>query len=192
MTEKRQHPRAPRPEPEPVVDGVETEELRERVALLERERDEQLNDLKRLAADFDNFRKRAERDRAALVAHASERLVKELLPVLDDLERALAAADQREEAVGDPVERRGGGVGEFVEGVRLVERSLRTTLEHSGLQEIEADGARFDPHLHEALLTQPADVEEGTILQVLQRGYRLGERVLRPARVVIAQGGSGE
>ena len=148
-------------------------ELEERLALLERERDEYLADLKRVAADFDNFRKRAARDHESLVSRAHERLVKELLPVLDDLERALVAAEEHEEA-------------KLEEGVRLVHRELRSALSKEGLVEIETDGA-FDPHVHEALLTQPSDQDDGAILEVIQKGYRLGDRVLRPARVVISQ-----
>jgi molecular chaperone GrpE len=152
----------------------ETESLEERVELLQRERDEYLDDLKRVAADFDNYRKRALRDQEALVARAHERLVKELLPVLDDLERALVAAEEHEEAT-------------LEEGVRLVHRELRDALSKEGLVEIETDG-EFDPHVHEALLTQPSDSGDGAILQVIQKGYRLGDRVLRPARVVVSQG----
>jgi molecular chaperone GrpE len=148
-------------------------ELEERLALLERERDEYLSDLKRVAADFDNFRKRAARDHESLVSRAHERLVKELLPVLDDLERALVAAEEHEEA-------------KLEEGVRLVHRELRSALAKEGLVEIETEGV-FDPHVHEALLTQPSEQDDGAILEVIQKGYRLGDRVLRPARVVISQ-----
>jgi len=148
--------------------------LEERVALLESERDEAVDHLKRVAADFDNYRKRAARDQASLVVRAHERLVKELLPVLDNLERALEAGEQTEEA-------------KLAEGVALVARELREALEREGLVEIETDG-KFDPHVHEALLTQPSEAEEGSVIEVLQKGYRLGDRVLRPARVVISQG----
>ena len=114
------------------------------------------------------------RDQEQLVARAHEGLVKELLPVLDDLERALGAAEVHDEAT-------------VVEGVRLVQRALADQLAREGLAEIEADGA-FDPHIHEALLAQPGEgAEPGTVLQVVQKGYRLGDRVLRPARVVIAE-----
>ena len=149
-------------------------ELEERIALLEREKEELIDDLKRVAADFDNYRKRALRDQDALVARAHERLVKELLPVLDDLERALEAAEEHEEA-------------KLEEGVRLVHRELRSTLSKEGLVEIATDG-EFDPHVHEALLTQPSDEDDGAIVEVIQKGYRLGDRVLRPARVVVSQG----
>jgi molecular chaperone GrpE len=146
--------------------------LEERLAAVEAERDERVNDLKRVAADFENYRKRVARDQEGLVARAHERLIKELLPVLDDLERALAAAEEHEEAT-------------LEEGVRLVHRSLAEALKREGLAEIETNG-RFDPHVHEALLSQPSEAEEGSVLEVLQKGYRLGDRVIRPARVVVA------
>jgi molecular chaperone GrpE len=149
-------------------------ELEERVELLGRERDEVIDDLKRVAADFDNYRKRALRDQEALVARAHERLVKELLPVLADLERALVAAEEHEEA-------------KLEDGVRLVHRELRDALTKEGLVEIETEG-EFDPHVHEALLTQPSEDGDGAIVEVIQKGYRLGDRVLRPARVVVSQG----
>jgi len=128
----------------------------------------------RLAADFDNYRKRVAREHAELTTRANERLVNELLPVLDDLERALEAAAEHEEA-------------KLEEGVQLVHRSLASLLERHGLTTIATDGA-FDPHVHEALLAQPADgAEEGSVLQVLQKGYKLGDKVLRPARVIVAE-----
>src|SRR5918994_2153859 len=150
------------------------EELEERLAKAEQERDEYLADLQRVAADFENYRKRVARDQQNLVARANERLVKELLPVLDDLERALEAATEHEEA-------------KLEDGVRLVHRELKEALAKEGLVEIETNG-KFDPHKHEALLTQPSEEDEGAIIEVLQKGYRLGDRVLRPARVVISQG----
>ena len=146
--------------------------LEEQVAALEAERDEHLNDLKRVAAEFENYRKRVARDQESLVARAHERLVKELLPVLDDLERALAAAEEHEEAT-------------LEEGVRLVHRELEEALRREGLAEIATKG-HFDPHIHEALLSQPSEQDEGAILEVVQKGYTLGDRVVRPASVVIA------
>jgi len=144
------------------------------VAELEQERDDYLDALQRLKAEFDNFRKRTAREHEAMSARANEALLRELLPILDDLERALEAAEEHEEA-------------KLEEGVRLVQRSLADTARKHGLEEIETDGA-FDPHVHEALLAQPADdAEPGSVVQVLQKGYRLGDRVLRPARVVVAE-----
>ena len=152
----------------------ETAQLEEKLVALEAERDEYLNDLKRVAADFDNYRKRVARDQEALVARAHERLVKGLLPVLDDLDRALGAAEEHEEAT-------------LEDGVRLVHRALADLLAREGLAEIETDGL-FDPHVHEALAAQPGDgAEPGAVLQVLQKGYRLGDHVLRPARVIVAE-----
>ncbi len=154
--------------------GAPHEEVSARLEDAEGKRDEYLADLQRIAAEFENYRKRAARDQERLVAHAHERLVRELLPILDDLERALGAAERHEEAT-------------LVEGVRLVEQSLRKALVKEGLVEIETDGP-FDPHVHEALLTQPRDeAEPGSVLEVVQRGYRLGDKVVRPARVIVAE-----
>ena len=146
---------------------------RDPLAELTAERDEYLDLLQRVQADFENYRKRAAREQERLVAHAHDRLVRELLPVLDDLERALEAAEKHEEA-------------QLVEGVKLVEQSLRAALRKEGLHEIETDG-QFDPHVHEALLTQAREgAEPGSVLEVVQRGYRVGDRVVRPARVIVA------
>ena len=139
---------------------------------LRNENEELIDTLQRLQADFDNYRKRAARDQESLVARAGERIVKELLPILDDLERALEAVESHEEA-------------KLEDGVQLVHRQLEQLLEQEGLALVETDG-KFDPHVHEALLTQPSDADEGSVIEVLQKGYRLGDRVLRPARVVVA------
>ncbi|HZT84648.1 MAG TPA: nucleotide exchange factor GrpE [Gaiellaceae bacterium] len=134
---------------------------------------EQTDDrLLRLAADFENYKKRAARERQEYIRLANERLIAELLPILDDLERALSAAEQHEEA-------------QLEDGVRLVHRSLAALLERHGVEAIETDG-KFDPHVHEALLSQPSEADEGSVIDVVQKGYKLGERVVRPARVVVA------
>jgi molecular chaperone GrpE len=162
------------PKPSDTVSQGSSEDLVSRLAEAETKRDEYLADLQRVAAEFENYRKRAAREQERLVAHAHERLVHELLPVLDDLERTLEAAERHEEAA-------------LVDGVRLVERSLRKALEKEGLVEIDTEGP-FDPHVHEALLTQPREgVDTGTVLEVLQRGYRIGDKVVRPARVIVAE-----
>jgi molecular chaperone GrpE len=152
-------------------DGVDVEAL-------QAERDQLFDRLQRLAAEFDNFRKRNARENAALAERANERLVKELIPILDDLGRALEAAAEHEEA-------------KLEEGVRLVHRSLSELLTKEGLAEIDTEG-KFDPHVHEALLTQPSDVEEGSVIEVVQKGYMLGDKVIRPARVVVAAPASPE
>ena len=139
---------------------------------LARERDELVDVVQRLQAEFANYKKRVAREQEALVARAHEGLVKQLLPVLDDLGRALEAAEHHEEA-------------KLEEGVRLVHRQLADVLDKEGLAEIPTDG-RFDPNVHEALLSQPSDEPPGSVLEVIQPGYMLGDRVLRPARVVVA------
>jgi molecular chaperone GrpE len=146
----------------------------DRLEAVTRERDEYLDTLQRLKAEFDNYRKRVARDQQELAARAHERLVAQLVPVLDDLERALEAASEHEEV-------------KLEEGVRLVHRALADALGREGLAEIATDG-KFDPHTQEALLAQPSEAEEGTVIQVLQKGYTLGDRVLRPARVIISAG----
>jgi len=139
---------------------------------LRAENEELIDTVQRVKAEFDNYRKRAARDQESLVARAGERIVKELLPILDDLERALEAAESHEEA-------------KLEEGVKLVHRQLEQLLEREGLAPVATDG-KFDPNVHEALLSQPSAADEGSVIQVLQKGYRLGDRVLRPARVVVA------
>jgi molecular chaperone GrpE len=157
-----------------MTEEVENQEQQEQseVDELARERDELVDTLQRLQAEFANYKKRALREQESLVSRAHERLVKELLPVLDDLARALEAAELHEEA-------------KLEEGVRLVHRQLAEVLAKEGLAEIETNGV-FDPNVHEALLSQPSDAPEGSVVEVIQKGYRLGDRVLRPARVVIA------
>jgi molecular chaperone GrpE len=147
----------------------------ERVEQEEQREEQEVDDrLLRLAADFENYKKRAARERQEYVAFANERLLKELLPILDDLERALDAAEQHEEA-------------QLEDGVRLVHRSLASLLERHGVQQIPTDG-KFDPHVHEALLAQPSeDAETGAVIDVVQKGYKIGDRVVRPARVIVAE-----
>ena len=165
---------------EPNVDAAEAEAAEEEAIEQEavdidavlKERDDYLDALQRLKAEFDNYRKRVARDQQELAARAHERLVKELVPVLDDLERALAHETDLEE------------------GVRLIHRQFSEALAREGLTEIPTEG-KFDPHTQEALLSQPSEAEEGTVIDVLQKGYRLGDRVLRPARVVISAGADG-
>ena len=149
-------------------------EVVDELAAVQKERDEYLDALQRLKAEFDNYRKRVARDQQELAARAHERLVRELVPVLDDLERALEFASAHEEV-------------QLEDGVRLVHRALADALAKEGLAEIATEG-KFDPHTQEALLSQPSEAEEGTVIEVLQKGYLLGDRVLRPARVVISGG----
>jgi molecular chaperone GrpE len=149
-------------------------ELDQKLADVTRERDEYLAALQRLKAEFDNYRKRVAREEQQLVARAGERVVKQLLPMADDLERAVEAAVEHGET-------------KVADGVRLVHRALVDLLGREGLVEVETAGP-FDPHTQEALLTQPSDEPEGTVIQVLQKGFKLGDHVLRAARVVVSSG----
>ncbi len=154
----------------------EAGELEAELADARRKAEEYLNDLRRLAADFDNFRKRVTRESEMQASRATESLVGELLPVLDNLERALDASEHHEEA-------------KVAEGVQHVKQQLAGLLARRGLEEIPcAPGDQFDPHVHEALSHQPSDQPEGTVAAVWQRGYRLGDRVVRAARVVVSSG----
>jgi molecular chaperone GrpE len=176
VTDESRTEEAVEPEAEVEADveaAVEAAASEPEIEAVARERDQYLDALRRTAAEFDNYRKRVQRDQEALVARAAQRLVTALVPVLDDLERALQAAEEHEEA-------------KLEEGVRLVHRAFADALRREGLEEIATEG-RFDPHVHEALLARPDEAESGTVLEVLQKGYRLGDLVLRPARVIVAE-----
>ncbi len=178
---------------EAVEQPVQPEPLDE-LTVLRKERDEYLDALQRLKAEFDNYRKRVARDQQELAARAHERLVKELVPILDDLERALAHGPRSEAGEADPSApdrlRQAYADDDLDEGIRLIHRQFSEALAKEGLTEVSTEG-KFDPHTQEALLSQPSDAEEGDVIQVVQKGYRLGDRVLRPARVVISAGANG-
>lgn len=138
--------------------------------------DEYLALAQRTQADFENFRKRMTRDVAAAEARGLGRLAKELLPALDNLGRALAAAEAEGEADGH-----------LGTGVKLVQDELLAVLKRVGIEPFSPQGERFDPNEHEAMAQQPVDgAESGTVVEVYQQGFRHGESVLRPARVVVA------
>jgi len=151
--------------------------LGSRVSDIESERDKYLELAQRTQADFENYRKRAAKEAAAAGGRAKAGLVRELLPVLDNLERALQLAGN------------GGTDGDaFVEGVRLVHADLVGVLQRSGVESFDPSGEPFDPTLHEALSTRPQDgAHPGTVVEVVEKGYRLNETILRPARVVVSQ-----
>ena len=134
------------------------------------ERDQYLDALRRLKAEFDNSRKRQERERTRFLEAASEKLVQELLPVLDNLDRAL------------------GVDGDIRGGVQATRDQLAEVLGNEGLLPVASDGQPFDPNVHEAVMGQPSEEhEEGTILQTFERGYLLNGRAIRPAKVVVAK-----
>ena len=149
------------------------------LADVQRERDEYLDLAKRTKADFENFRKRMTSEVQAASARGKAEVIREVVPVLDDLERAIQAAGL------DP---EGDSEDGLSHGVLLVFRSLRDSLGRNGVEAVDPQGEKFDPMQHEALSTQAADgVESGTVVEVMQKGYRLGEQLIRPARVVVSE-----
>jgi molecular chaperone GrpE len=138
------------------------------------ERDQYLDHLQRLKAEFENFRKRVQRDTETLRLRAAEGVVESLLPVMDNMQRALDAAERHE-------------AGQLIQGVELVASQFRSVLSSHGLEELVVEpGTPFDPNLHEAVLTQKSDeVDEGCVLRVLEHGYQLHGRLLRPAKVIV-------
>lgn len=151
--------------------------LAERDALAA-ERDSLNDQLLRLRAEFENYRKRASREAFESHIRIQCEVMNDFLPVLDNLERALDAAEHHEE-------------GKVLEGVRMTRDMFAGLLARSGVEEIEGVGARFDPQVHDAVAVQPSDQEEGLVAAVLERGYRQGDRVLRPARVMVSAGRAG-
>ena len=183
----RKHSKKSAPEQEPTaVEGAESaspapapevvDEPADELAQVAGERDEYLDHLRRLQAEFDNYRKRVQRESEALRLRAAEAVVESLLPVVDSLGRALEAADRHEE-------------GQIIVGLRLVAEQLRGTLAGHGLDQLDVQpGVPFDPAFHEAVLMQESESgEEGTVLQVLEGGYLLHGRLLRPAKVIVVR-----
>jgi molecular chaperone GrpE len=145
------------------------------IALLTQELEDVKELVRRKQAEFENFRKRVERERIDFVKHASGELVMEILPVLDNLERALMASD------AGPEDR-------LREGIEITQRQFRDILIKAGLKEVEALGQEFDPHVHEAVgRVETSEHREGEILEVYQKGYFFKDRLLRPALVNVAQ-----
>jgi len=139
----------------------------------QRERDEYLDLARRTQADFENYRKRAAREAAAAGERAKSGLVRELLPIVDNLERALSSAAEGEQ--------------HLAEGVRLVHSELIAVLERNGVQQFDPAGERFDPSEHEALSMRDENgAESGLVLDVVEKGYRANGSILRPARVVVS------
>jgi molecular chaperone GrpE len=144
---------------------------------LQRQRDEYYDLLLRKSAEFDNYRKRIDRDRQAQSENAAASLVEELLPLMDDLERALNADAGAE---GGEAYRR---------GVELIQQQLGEILRKRGVRPLDALGADFDPHYHQAVSYEPAEGRrEGEIVEEFRRGYMLGDRLLRPSMVKVAKG----
>jgi molecular chaperone GrpE len=130
----------------------------------------------RAAADYQNLKRRVEEERSEVARLASASLVINLLPLLDDLERALRTVDTKLAGLT------------WIDGVWLIYRKFQAVLENAGVKEIPAEGQAFDPNVHEAISEAPGD--EGKVVSVVQKGYALGERVIRPAMVVVGRGGA--
>ena len=168
--------------------AADAESLQKKLAMLEaqleesfkraRETGDRLKDthdrLLRTAAEFDNFRKRAVKEKEDVQRFGIERLLKDFLPVMDNLERALDHAEQHEPR-------------QVIEGVRLVQKLFESTLAKHGVVGFSALGKPFDPGLHEALMQQDSDEPAGTVVSEMARGYKLNERLVRPAAVVVAK-----
>jgi len=161
------------PGAEPAVDPIAA--LEAKIASLEKEKKDNWDRYLRAAADLENARKRTKRELDDARFDTKNKVLKEMLPVVDNLERAI------EHAGGE------GDKAAIVEGVQLVLRQFQTAFERLDVTAIEAIGQPFDPNLHEAISQIESDQPPGTIIQVLQRGYRAGDRLLRPALVVVAK-----
>ncbi len=160
-------------------------DLEEIVAKAEKA-DEYLELAQRTRADFENYRKRATREAAAAQERGIAKLAKELLPAVDNLDRALEAAVGATAPGADGAAQENGAA-TLVSGVKLVHEDVIAALARAGIERFSPEGERFDPQLHEAIAQQPVEgAESGTVVEVYQRGYRLGEVVIRPARVVVA------
>jgi molecular chaperone GrpE len=144
--------------------------------------EEYLELAQRTRADFENYRKRAAREAAAAQERGIAKLAKELLPAVDNLDRALEAAQTAAGGGGQ-----GNGTQTLVDGIKLVHKDVIAALSRAGIEGFSPEGERFDPQQHEAIAQLPVEGKEsGTVVEVYQRGYRLGEVVIRPARVVVA------
>jgi molecular chaperone GrpE len=170
---------AANPEPAPVAEQPaltpeQIADLQTRAAKAQ----ENWDRLLRTTADFDNFKKRAAREKQDAIKYATESLLQKIIPVLDNFEMALAAAQNNATADLKSVR----------DGVAMIHSQLKSTLTDAGLEEVDATGKPFDPNLHEAVSQQESDtVAEGQVLQQLRKGYKLRERLLRPATVVVAK-----
>lgn len=166
-----------------IVDSEHTEEQTEdtitednKVEQLQAKLDQSENDYLRLRADFDNYRRRVQKDTEAASKYRSQNLVTDLLPVLDNFERALDMDPQSEEAKS------------LLKGMEMVFRLLKQAIEAEGVTEIAPDGETFDPNFHQAVMQEASDSHEsGTVIQTLQKGYQLKDRIIRPAMVKVSE-----
>jgi len=161
-------------EPEEVGEAEDEGSLKKAIEAEKEKAEKYLANWQRAQADFQNFRKRSEQERIEQASFANATLICELLPVIDDLERALESIP---DTLVDVT---------WADGMKLIYRKLQAVLQAQGLTEIEAEGENFDPHLHEAMLH--GDGEEGRVVEVLQKGYKLHDRMIRPSKVKVGKG----
>ncbi|QMT19006.1 nucleotide exchange factor GrpE [Planococcus maritimus] len=156
------------------ADQAQADEPVDEKAELQAQLEEEQNKYLRLLADYDNFKRRAKKDQELAKQFRSQSLLTDLLPVLDNFDRALAVEAKSEESAS------------LLKGLEMVKKSLADAVTAEGLEEIKAVGEPFDPHFHQAVMQESdADSEPGTVLQELQKGYTLNGRVLRPAMVKV-------
>lgn len=180
-TEMKSGPEAESQASEPLVPvepatltAEQLEELKQRAAKAE----EHWERLLRTTADFDNYKKRAAREKQDAIRFANENLLEKLVPVLDSFDMALAAAQNNQSDMAKALKT----------GIMMVYQQLKSALSDAGLEEVDATGKAFDPNVHEAVSQQEsADLPEGQVVQQLRRGYKLRERLLRPATVVVSK-----
>ncbi|MER2262570.1 MAG: nucleotide exchange factor GrpE [Psychrobacillus sp.] len=154
-------------------EATEVEEVDE-LTLVKQQLEEEQDRLVRLRADFENYKRRVQKDKEADYKYRAQSLLNDLLPVLDNLERALAVEATTEEAIS------------LTKGVDMVYRSLVAAVEKEGLESVESEGKPFDPNLHHAVMQENDETQDsGIVLQELQKGYKLKDRILRPAMVKV-------
>ena len=172
--EERQQEEAPKTETPESSDPTDVDGLRARLREEQEKAQSYYASLQRTAADYQNLKRRMEEERSELGRLANASLVFNLLPLLDDLERALRTVDTKLAGLT------------WIDGVWLIYRKFQALLENIGVKEIPAEGQPFDPNVHEAISEAPG--EEGKVVSVVQKGYSLGDRVVRPAMVIVGSG----
>lgn len=177
MLEPEAPPETPDAGVEPTPEPKDAE-----IAVLKEETAELKDRLLRLAADMDNLRKRAEREKAEATLYAGTNFARDLLSVADSLGRALAAMDANARAEADEATRN------LLAGIEVTERELLNVFQRHGIRRLDPIGEKFDPHMHQAMFEVPTNEQPpGTVMQVMQAGYAIGERCLRPVLVGVAK-----
>jgi molecular chaperone GrpE len=183
-TDHQYAPNGDMPAAEPANDSAPASAESDQIAILEAEKTDLKDKLLRTLADMENLRRRTEREVADARAYAVTNFARDMLNVADNVRRAIESV---------PAEAWAGADGAFkglIDGIDLTERDLLKTLERHGVKKLDPQGQRFDPNLHQAMFEVPnPDVASGTVVQVVQSGYSIGDRVLRPALVGVAKGG---